>query len=131
MRNLFEHTSASWVHYSDYKWKEKDGNFYLLPTKDAVPKPYDPMKDAESIVLTALTHGNMGKSVCRAVLWPCMDRKTKRGFYHQNGRLDNRRRMWYSTNVLSEATTDKLTYEVYPLRRDTSQLVCLFFCPRT
>ena len=57
MRNLFEHTSASWVHYSDYEWKEKNGNFYLLPTKDAVPKPYDPMKDAESIVLTAMDIG--------------------------------------------------------------------------
>ena len=59
MRNLFEHTSASWVHYSDYEWKEKDGNIYLLPTKDAVPKPYDPMKDAESIVLAAMDIGMM------------------------------------------------------------------------
>ena len=59
MRNLFEHTSASWVHYSDYKWKEKDGQFYLLPAKDAVPKPYDPMKNAESIVLTAMDIGMM------------------------------------------------------------------------
>ena len=59
MRNLFEHTSASWVHYSDYEWKEKDGQFYLLPIKDAVPKPYDPMKEAESIVLAAMDIGMM------------------------------------------------------------------------
>ena len=59
MRNLFEHTSASWVHYSDYEWKEKNGQFYLLPTQDAVPRPYDPMKEAESIVLTAMDIGMM------------------------------------------------------------------------
>ena len=59
MRNLFEHTSASWVHYSDYEWNEKNGNFYLLPTKDAKPKPYDPMKEAENIVLAARDIGMM------------------------------------------------------------------------
>ena len=60
MRNLFEHTSASWVHYSDYEWKKtKDGQFYLLPTKDAVPRPYDPMKEAENIVLAAMDIGMM------------------------------------------------------------------------
>ena len=59
MRNFFEHTSASWVHYSDYEWKEKDGQFYLLPTKNAKPKPYDPMKEAENIVLAAMDIGMM------------------------------------------------------------------------
>ena len=60
MRNFFEHTSASWVHYSDYEWKKtKDGQLYLLPTKDAKPKPYDPMKEAESIVLAAMDIGMM------------------------------------------------------------------------
>ena len=48
MKNIFEHTSASWVKYSDYEWRTtEDGKEYLLPTKDAMPKPYDPMKDAE------------------------------------------------------------------------------------
>ena len=60
MRNLFEHTSASWVHYSDYEWKEaKDHQLYLLPTKDTVLSPYDPMKEAESIVLAAMDIGMM------------------------------------------------------------------------
>ena len=60
MKSLFEHTSASWVHYSDYEWKEtKDHQLYLLPTKDAVPSPYDPMKEAESIVLEAMDIGMM------------------------------------------------------------------------
>ena len=58
MRNFFEHTSASWVHYSDYEWKKtKDGQLYLLPTKDAKPNPYDPMKEAEGIVLAAMDIG--------------------------------------------------------------------------
>ena len=60
MRNLFEHTSASWVHYSDYEWKEtEDHQLYLLPTKGAIPSPYDPMKEAESIVLAAMDIGMM------------------------------------------------------------------------
>ena len=60
MKSLFEHTSASWVHYSDYEWKEtKNHQLYLLPTKDAVPSPYDPMKEAESIVLAAMDIGMM------------------------------------------------------------------------
>ena len=59
MRNLFEHTSASWVRYSDYEWREKDGNLYLLPAKDAAPKPYDPMEDAEALVLAAMDIGLM------------------------------------------------------------------------
>lgn len=59
MRNLFEHTSASWVKYNDYEYKEKNGTLYLLPTEDAVPKPYDPMKDAEALVLKAMEIGLM------------------------------------------------------------------------
>ena len=40
MKTLFEHTSASWVRYSDYEWKEADGQLYLLPTADAKPLPF-------------------------------------------------------------------------------------------
>ena len=59
MRNFFEHTSASWVRYSDYEWREKDGKSYLLPARDATPKPYDPMEDAEALVLAAMDIGQM------------------------------------------------------------------------
>jgi hypothetical protein len=59
MKTLFEHTSASWIRYSDYEWKEKDGILYLLPTLGAMPKPYDPMKDAETLVLAAMDIGLM------------------------------------------------------------------------
>lgn len=60
MKNIFEHTSASWVKYSDYEWRTtEDGKEYLLPTKDAMPKPYDPMKDADNLVLAAADIGLM------------------------------------------------------------------------
>ena len=59
MKTLFEHKSASWVRYSDYEWKEADGQLYLLPTADAKPLPYDPMKDAETLVISAMDIGLM------------------------------------------------------------------------
>ena len=60
MKNIFEHTSASWVKYSDYEWRTtEDGKEYLLPTKDAMPKPYDPIKDADNLVLAAADIGLM------------------------------------------------------------------------
>ena len=59
MNTLFEHTSASWVRYSDYEWKEANGQLYLLPTADAKPQPYDPMKDAETLVISAMDIGLM------------------------------------------------------------------------
>ena len=74
MKNIFEHTSASWVKYSDYEWRTtEDGKEYLLPTKDAMPKPYDPMKDADNLVLAAadiglmLFHKNPKKSIKAAM----------------------------------------------------------------
>ena len=58
MTNIFEHTRASWVHYSDYEWRTaEDGKDYLLPAKDAQPKPYDPMEDADNLVLAAADMG--------------------------------------------------------------------------
>ena len=55
MGNLFEHTSASWVKYSQYEWRTgQDHNLYLIPTGNADPKPYDPLKDAEPLVLDAM-----------------------------------------------------------------------------
>ena len=50
MKNPFEHTSASWVRYDDYEWREKDGLLYLLPVAGVKAMPYDPMKDAEALV---------------------------------------------------------------------------------
>ena len=55
MGNPFDHTSASWVRYSQYEWKQgKDGHLYITPTKNASPKPYDPMQNAETLVMDAM-----------------------------------------------------------------------------
>lgn len=59
MKDLFEHTSAKWVRYSDYEYKEKNGTLYLLPTEDAMPSVYDPMKDPETLVLKMTEIGQM------------------------------------------------------------------------
>ena len=40
MTNIFEHTRASWVRYSDYEWRTaEDGKDYLLPTKTPRQSP--------------------------------------------------------------------------------------------
>ena len=60
MNTLFERTSSSWVRYSSYEWKEaEDGKLYLMPTKDAQPGIYDPLRDAQQLVLDALNIGRM------------------------------------------------------------------------
>ena len=58
MTNIFAHTRASWVRYSDYEWREgADGHFYLLPAPDAAPGIYDPTKVTSELVLTAVEIG--------------------------------------------------------------------------
>ena len=58
MMNIFAHTSATWVRYSDYEWRQAaDGHFYLLPTPDAVPSIYTPTKVINELVLAAVEIG--------------------------------------------------------------------------
>ena len=58
MLNIFEHTSASWVRYSDYEWRlAKGGHFYLLPSPDARPSIYDPTEVTRELVLDAVGLG--------------------------------------------------------------------------
>ncbi len=58
MMNLFEHTSAYWAKYAAYEWRmAADGKEYLLPTTDAKPAVYDPMKVADQLVLEAINVG--------------------------------------------------------------------------
>ena len=58
MNQLFEHLSSSWVRYSDYEWQTAtDGHEYLLPTADAKPKPFDPLKEADQLLLDAMDIG--------------------------------------------------------------------------
>lgn len=60
MRNLFERTSSHWVRYSEYEWRAADdGTLYLTPAKNAKPEIYDPLKDAQLLVLDALNIGRL------------------------------------------------------------------------
>ena len=58
MKHIFEHTSASWVSYSDYEIK-KDGNGteYITPKQDAKINLYNPMKNCAQIVLDTVNLG--------------------------------------------------------------------------
>ena len=60
MNTMFEHTSSLWIRYSSYEWKKgKDGNLYLTPAKEAALEIYDPLRDAQQIVVDALNIGRM------------------------------------------------------------------------
>ena len=54
MKNLFQKASSPWVRYSEYEYKKAgDGYFYITPAAGAEPEVYDPLKDAERMVLDA------------------------------------------------------------------------------
>ena len=58
MKNLFQRASSPWVRYSEYEYKKAgDGYFYITPAAESKPEVYDPLKDAERMVLDALNVG--------------------------------------------------------------------------
>lgn len=58
MDNLFTKSSSHWVRYSAYECREaSDGRLYVTPASDAAPGVYDPLKDAEVLVLDMLNVG--------------------------------------------------------------------------
>ena len=60
MKNLFERTSSHWVRYSAYEWKtDRNGTLYLTAAQETKPEIYDPLKDAQSLVLDALNIGRI------------------------------------------------------------------------
>lgn len=60
MNNLFERTSSNWVRYDNYEWKkDKKGSLYLTPASAAKPDIYDPLRDAQALVLDAVNIGRM------------------------------------------------------------------------
>jgi len=60
MNNLFERTNAFWAKYSQYEYRRGDDDIlYLVPMLDATPIVYDPMKDAEALVVDALNVGRL------------------------------------------------------------------------
>lgn len=58
MDKLFKRTSASWVRYSKYEYKENaDGVLYITPCVDAEISLYNPIEEYEELVLAALSIG--------------------------------------------------------------------------
>ena len=58
MNNLFQKTSSHWVKYSEYELKKADSEvLYITPAPKAKPSIYDPLKNAEAMVVDALNVG--------------------------------------------------------------------------
>ena len=60
MKRFFQKANAEWVRFSEYEYKQcENGHLYLMPTPTAKPTIYDPMKDAETLVVDALNLGRL------------------------------------------------------------------------
>lgn len=60
MNNIFKHSSSHWVRYSKYELKNADnGRLYVTPAKNAKPEVYDPLKNADAMVMDAVNVGLM------------------------------------------------------------------------
>ena len=58
MNNLFQGASSSWVKYSGYEIKvAADGTRYVKPAPQAKPTVFNPLKNAEAVVVDALNVG--------------------------------------------------------------------------
>lgn len=58
MKDIFQNSSSNWVRYNKYEWRTSaDGKCYITPTADAKPSIYNPIKDYEKLVLTAINIG--------------------------------------------------------------------------
>ena len=56
--DLFGKATSRWIKYSEYDAVQNaGGDWYIMPTKDAVPSVYDPIEKAEEIVVEALNIG--------------------------------------------------------------------------
>ena len=56
--DLFGKATARWIKYSEYDAVQSvSGDWYIIPTKDAVPSVYDPIEKAEEMVVEALNIG--------------------------------------------------------------------------
>ena len=58
MKNIFQKSSSNWVKYDKYEWlTAANGKCYITPSADAKPSIYNPIKDYEKLVLTAINIG--------------------------------------------------------------------------
>ena len=56
--DLFGKATSRWIKYSEYDAVQNtSGDWYIMPTKDAVPSVYDPIEKAEEMVAEALNIG--------------------------------------------------------------------------
>ena len=56
--DLFGKATSRWIKYSEYDAvQDTNGDWYIMPTKDAVPSVYDPIEKAEDMVAEALNIG--------------------------------------------------------------------------
>jgi len=74
MNDLFQQTNSRWLKYSKYEVKEAaDGKRYVMPAPLSFPTIYDPLEDAEALVVDALNvgllqTGRKGESAVHAAL---------------------------------------------------------------
>ncbi|MCL1882333.1 MAG: hypothetical protein FWF81_01080 [Defluviitaleaceae bacterium] len=56
--DLFGRASARWIRYSDYDArKNQNGEWFITPAKNSTPAVYDPIENAEQMVVDALNIG--------------------------------------------------------------------------
>jgi len=56
--DLFGKATSRWIKYSEYDAVQHgNGDYYIMPTKDAIPSVYDPIEKAEEMVVEALNIG--------------------------------------------------------------------------
>ena len=58
MENIFKHASSNWVKYSEYiKIEDESGIWYVMPAPDAKVQIFNPLENAEEMVIDALNVG--------------------------------------------------------------------------
>lgn len=56
--DLFGKATSRWIKYSEYDAaRAQNGDWYIMPVKDALPSVYDPIEKAEEMVVEALNIG--------------------------------------------------------------------------
>ena len=58
VKSPFQNSGSRWARYSKYEYKQtSDGTLYLIPDEKLVSSVYDPLANAETMVLDALNVG--------------------------------------------------------------------------
>lgn len=59
LNEIFKKASSDWVRYSKYDIKEKEDIKYIVPAKDAHIITYNPLENAETMILDAINTGRI------------------------------------------------------------------------